>query len=246
MYKTSSLNLIVIDEFHLACEWGRDFRKQYLNVISDLRDAFPTVPVLCLSATVTERIRQDAESAIRLRDYSYIAGTIVRQNLRLTVRSVPNDKQKYYKLGVFVRQQLQAGRAGIVYTPYKDCKWQGAVKGVEAIKTYLELYLPHGTVATYVGGIGPKLGRAVLENFQEGKIKVVVATKAFGLGIDNHRVGFVCHASPPTSVEQYYQEIGRCGRSGAVADCLCLYTEKDFSRSRTVTGGGCVRIFATP
>ena len=208
----SGLTSIAVDEAHCISHWGHDFRPDY-RAIGTLRARRPDVPIIALTATATPRVREDIEEALGLVDPVRVVGDFDRPNL--TYRVVPRLDLEGQVMKVVERHP---GQAGIVYCiRRKDTESLASTlarRGVRAMP--------------YHAGLDPAQRTAVQEAFLNEGIDVVVATVAFGMGIDRPDVRFVVHASLPKGVEQYSQETGRAGRDGLPSECLMLYSGSDF------------------
>ncbi|QDV07673.1 ATP-dependent DNA helicase RecQ [Planctomycetes bacterium Poly30] len=208
----AGLTAIAVDEAHCISHWGHDFRPDYRQ-IGALRDQRPDIPVIALTATATPRVREDIEAELRLNDPVRVVGGFDRPNL--TYRVLPRLDLVDQAMALIGRYPNQAG---IIYCiRRKDTESLArdlARKGVRAMP--------------YHAGLGSHERSSVQEAFLNEGIDVVVATVAFGMGIDRPDVRFVIHASLPKGVEQYSQETGRAGRDGLPSECLLLYSGSDF------------------
>ncbi len=207
---------IAIDEAHCVSQWGHDFRPEY-RILARLRDRFPAAPIHAFTATATPRVRKDIVEQLRLREPRLFVGRFDRPNL--TYRVVPKTNLLSQVLEAV---QAHPEDASIVYCiSRKDTERLGEAlraKGVNA--------------AVYHAGLEPERRREVSEAFAQDRVNVVVATVAFGMGIDRSNVRCVVHASIPKSIEAYQQETGRAGRDGLPSECLLLYTPGDIASWR--------------
>jgi ATP-dependent DNA helicase RecQ len=203
---------LAIDEAHCISHWGHDFRPEY-RMIGELRRARPDLPVIALTATATPRVREDVAAQLGLKDPAILDGGFDRPNLRYRVK--PRGDILQQVLEVVSRH---ANRAGIVYVQRRadadDLAARLAERGVRA--------------AAYHAGMDPGARESTQASFLAEELDLVVATVAFGMGIDRSDVRFVVHASLPKGVEQYSQETGRAGRDGDPAECVMYYGGADF------------------
>jgi ATP-dependent DNA helicase RecQ len=211
----TKLALIAIDEAHCVSEWGHDFRPDY-RLLKPLLDAFPQVPRLALTATADRQTRADILVQLGIPEEGLILAGFDRPNIRYHVR--PRDG---------VGQQLKALLAeqpgpGIVYVPSRD----------KAEKLAAQLGGGGRQALPYHAGLDPRVRAANQKAFVASEEMVMVATIAFGMGIDKPDVRFVAHAGLPKSIEAYYQETGRAGRDGDPAEAWLFWGAEDFSLAR--------------
>jgi ATP-dependent DNA helicase RecQ len=212
-----AVGLLAIDEAHCISEWGHDFRPAY-RALADARGRLGGPPVLAVTATATTRVAQDIVSSLGLRDPYMWRGSSFRPNLLIAARA--KDRVTDSRRLVLSAVSAHAQAAGIVYCLSR--------RDAGALATYLRA---HGlTAAPYHAGMDSVLREEIQSAFTAGGIRTVVATVAFGMGIDKADVRYVVHADMPGSIEAYSQEIGRAGRDGAGSDCLLLYSWSDVRR----------------
>ena len=213
--QSHGLSLLAVDEAHCISQWGNDFRPSYQR-ICDFIDALPTRPsVMALTATATRQVREDIESTLGLRDPLRVVASFDRPNLSFAVERPSGKHAKDKALLEFVRAHEQS--SGIVY-----CMSRRAVEDV------CDMLREQGVAATrYHAGLSPEERDRNQTDFIYDRSPVMVATNAFGMGIDKSNVSYVVHYNLPLSLENYYQEAGRAGRDGTKAECLLLYTAGD-------------------
>jgi ATP-dependent DNA helicase RecQ len=222
--RRAGVGLFVVDEAHCISEWGHNFRPDYLFLPRAVRD-LSNPPVLALTATATPRVRQDILLSLKMRSPEVVVTSFNRPNL--TYRVIP-AKEKKNKLPRILDVIRGSRPPGIVYaTTRKECEELAAGlrrSGVDA--------------AAYHAGMGSADRATVQERFMTDELAVVVATVAFGMGVDKPNVRFVIHSSVPGSLPAYFQESGRAGRDGERAECVVLYRGADLGRrKRLVTLG---------
>ena len=217
------VDFVVVDEAHCVSQWGHDFRPAYLG-IRDVLAALGHPPVLALTATATASVVTDIVSSLGLRDPQIINTGIYRPNLHLSVLRTPSDDDKRMQLVDLLRS---VDGTGIVYT--------SSIKEAQAVHD--ELRVAGLAVGLYHGSLASGARHETQETFMSGAFKAMVATNAFGMGIDKPDIRFVVHFNVPGSLESYYQEVGRAGRDGAPARGVLLFRLEDRRIHRYFIGG---------
>ena len=212
----AQINLFAIDEAHCVSEWGHDFRPDY-RLLRPLLDQFPAVPRLALTATADAHTRADILAQLGIPEDGLIVAGFDRPNIRYVVRHRENPVRQIAAL------MAQQPGPGIVYAPTR--------RKVEDIAEKLAAATGR-PVLPYHAGLDPKVRSANQAAFVASEDMVIVATVAFGMGIDKPDVRFVVHAGVPKSIESYYQETGRAGRDGDASMALMLWAADDFARAR--------------
>ena len=207
---------VAVDEAHCISHWGHDFRPEYRQ-LAELRRWLPDASVHAFTATATPRVREDIVAQLRLRDARVLVGTFDRPNL--AYRVVPRVNSQSQVATILERYK---GRAAIVYCITR--------KETESLAAHL---VRRGfSAAAYHAGMEPDARRRTQDAFSSERLDVIVATVAFGMGVDRSDVRCVIHAGMPKSIEHYQQESGRAGRDGLEAECVLLHSGQDAMRWR--------------
>ncbi len=213
--KRANISFVAVDEAHCISEWGHDFRPEYRKIRSMIQAIGDQIPIIALTATATPKVQSDIVKNLNMKGQNTFISSFNRDNLYYEVRPKINKDQTIKNMVQFVKKH--PGKSGIVYVQSR--------KSTEEIAKVLSI---NGiNAAPYHAGLDNKVRSKIQDDFLMEEVDVIVATIAFGMGIDKPDVRFVIHYDIPKSIENYYQETGRAGRDGLEGTCLAFYTHKD-------------------
>jgi ATP-dependent DNA helicase RecQ len=224
-------SLLVVDEAHSISEWGHDFRPDYLR-LGAAAEALGRPTILALTATAAPPVRDEIVERLDLRDPAVLVRGFDRPNIHLAVHSFHGEQGAERKLRALQEAVAEAAKPGLVYVATRR-------HAEELAKSLCEAGV---TAASYHAGMKSAERDDVQERFMDGELEVVVATTAFGMGIDKADVRWVFHSEISESVDAYYQEIGRAGRDGEAAEAVLFYRSEDLGLRRFFAGGGHVEV----
>lgn len=214
-FQKSNISFVAVDEAHCISEWGHDFRPEYRRIRTMISAISDNIPIIALTATATPKVQTDIVKSLEMDEPNIFISSFNRDNLYYEIRPKINKDHTIKSIIQFIK--TSKGKSGIIYVQSRKSTEEIAkVLNVNGIKA-----------AAYHAGLDAKTRTNVQDDFLMEEVEVIVATIAFGMGIDKPDVRFVIHYDIPKSIENYYQETGRGGRDGLSGNCLAFYSYKD-------------------
>lgn len=219
------ISIFVVDEAHCISQWGLDFRKQY-RLLACLRRDFPEVPILAVTASATKKIEDDVVRSLRIPRALRFRDTFDRTNLFLEVRNKVSEDQAIKEVAALANRSRSSKGSqpmcGIVYVVARN-ETERVAKALERLGV---------RSCAYHAGLTPSKRKESFRKWMDEECQMIVATVAFGMGIDKRNVRLICHIAMPSSIERYHQEIGRAGRDGGPCRCIVWFSDSDIVRHK--------------